>query len=78
MVGNSLSAKDKYAGFEGQPLPQAIKATAAEFSRANKCLLTLKHGTVSSCQAKGYYSYDDSILYIYECADCYNLDAYDS
>ena len=52
MAGNSLSAKDKYAGFEGQHLPQPIKAATAEFSRANKCLLTLEHGTVSSCEAK--------------------------
>jgi hypothetical protein len=29
MVGNSLSAKDKYAEFKGQHLPQPIKATAA-------------------------------------------------
>jgi hypothetical protein len=48
VAGNSLSAKDKQEGFEGQHLPHQIKATAAEFSRANKCLLTLKHGTVSS------------------------------
>jgi hypothetical protein len=49
MVGNSLSSKDKYAGFEGQHLPQPIEAAAAEFSHTNKCFLTLKHGTVSSC-----------------------------
>ena len=29
MVGNSLSAKDKWDGFEGQNLPQPIKATVA-------------------------------------------------
>jgi hypothetical protein len=62
VAGNSLSAKDKYAGFKEQHLPHQIKATAAEFSRANKCLLTFKYGTVNSCQAKWYYSYDDSLF----------------